>query len=250
MSLETQIAALVSAANNLTGNVSGKIAEIDAALVAAGVTYNAQLEDLKNRLPRLLVTKNYRMLDADANGLPDNWGQHAEVTATKVRTISSLSEAAGRPAEDIALLAQIEADVREVYPDFDIRKSSYYRAAFNVWQYQWTQNASTGYLSYPVATDQQVTGDPGHLPLNSYVTVAGFVKVIEGGLTGMWANGATLGKWRWCSLVINPTKQFGVYSALHPMRVGNTGLAQVALCGAATGVISHPASWGAMLGLA
>lgn len=250
MSLETQIQALVTAANNLTGSVNGKMGQIDQKVDAAEASYLAQLEDLKNRLPRLLVTKNYRMLDADTNGLPDNWGMHAEVTATKVRTISHLSEAAGRPAEDIALLAQIEADVREVYPDFDIRKSSYYRAAFNVWQYQWAQNASSGYLSYPVATDQQVTGDPGHLPLNSYITVAGFVKVIEGGATGMWANGAVLGKWRWCSLVINPTKLFGGYSALHPMRVGNTGLVQVALCGASTGVISHPASWGAVLGLA
>lgn len=252
MSLETQIAALVTAANTLTGSVNGKMSQIDQKVDDAEVAYLAQLEDLKNRLPRLLVTKNYRMLDVDTNSVPDSWGQHAEVTGSKVRTISPLSEAAGRPAEDIVLLAQIEADVREVYPDFDIRKSAYYRAPFNVWQYQWAANANpvSGYLSYPVATDQQVSGDPGSLPLNSYVTVAAFVKVVDGGLTGSWANGAVLGKWRWCSLVINPAKTFSLYTALHPFRGGVSGTVQVALAGASTGVISHPASWGAMIGLA
>lgn len=251
MSLETQIAALVTAANTLTGSVNGKMGQIDQKVDAAGAAYLAQLDDLKNRLPRLLVTKNYRMLDTDANNVPDSWGQHGEVTASVVRQISQLSEAAGRPAADIALLSQIEADVREQYPDFDIRKSAHYRAPFNVWQYQWAANANpvSGYLSYPVASDQQLSGDPGSLPLNSYVTVAGFVKVVEGGLNGAWAQGSVLGKWRWCSLVINPAKTFSLYTALHPFRVGNSGVAQVALVGASTGVVSHPASWGAMIGL-
>lgn len=251
MSLETQIAALVTAANNLTGSVNGKMGQIDQKVDAAEAAYLVQLEDLKNRLPRLLVTKNYRMLDTDANGVPDSWGQHSEVTASVVRTISQLSEAAGRPAADITLLAQIEADVREQYPDFDIRKSAFYRAPFNVWQYQWAANVApvSGYLSYPVASDQAVSGDPGSVPLNSYLTVAAFVKVVDGGLNGAWANGAASGKWRWCSLVLNPARTFSLYTALHPFRVGNSGIVQVALAGASTGVVSHPASWGAMIGL-
>lgn len=254
MSLETQIAALVTAANNLTGEVSGKIAEIDQALVAAGVAYNAQLEDLKNRLPRLAVSKNMLMVDSDANGYPDNWGFHSELTLTKLETISRASEAAGRPAADIALLAAIEADVKEIFPDFDIRKSQYYRQDFNVWKMQWAANAVTpnaGYLAFPYAADYNGNADTAvALPINSYVTVAGFVRLVEGTLNnGSWATGARLGKWTWCSNILAPTRTFGAYSHLHPSRLSGSGVVEVALAGACTGVVQHPGAWFAMLAL-
>ena len=254
MSLETQIAALVTAANNLTDNVSGKISEIDAALVAAGVSYNAQLEDLKNRLPRLAVTKNMLMTDADANGFPDSWGFHSELTLTKIETIARTSEATGRPAADVTLLAQIEADVKEQFPDFDIRKSNYYRQDFNVWQMQWSANAvspNAGYLAYPYAADYNGNADAAvAVPVNSYVTVGAFVKLVDGVLGNTsWDKGARAGKWTWCSSVIEPTRQFGIYTHLHPIRNSGAGVVQVALAGACTGVVTHPGAWFAMLAL-
>ena len=251
MSLETQIAALVTAANNLTGAVNGKMGQIDQKVDDAEAAYLAQLETLKNRLPRLLVSKNMRMLDSEPNNVPDNWGQHVDVTGSKVMQIITNSEAAGRPADQIALLAQIEADVKEQFPDFDIRKSSYYRASFNIWQYQWSTLGASPYLAFPLAADQQNASlDSGHVPTNSYLTIAGFVKVVEGSISGSWANGNAPGKWRWCSTVLDPTNGlFAAYTPLHPLRASATGVVQCALVGACTGVVTHPRAWGTMMAL-
>lgn len=254
MSLETQIQALVTAANNLTGSVNGKMGQIDQKVTAAEAAYLLQLEDLKNRLPRLGVSKNMLMRDADANGRPDEWGFHAELSLTKLETVSRLSEAAGRPASNITLLASIEADVKEVFPDFDIRKSQYYRQDFNVWKMQWAANAvspNAGYLAFPYATDYNGNADAAvALPINSYVTVAGFVRVVEGALNnGSWAAGARAGKWTWCSSILAPTRTFGSYSHLHPSRSSSSGVVEVALAGACTGVVTHPGAWFAMLAL-
>lgn len=253
MSLETQIAALVTAANNLTGSVSGKMGQIDQKVAAAEASYLAQLEDLKSRLPRLAVTKNMLMTDGAAPGRPDNWGFHSEVSLTKLETISVASEAAGRPAADIALLAAIEADVREQFPDFDIRKSQYYRQAFDVWKMQWAANAvpPSGYLAYPYAADYNGSADAAQsLPVNSYLTVAGFVRIVDGALSnGTWSNGARVGKWTWCSSVMAPTALFGDYTSLHPMRLSASGVVEVALVGASTGVVTHPGEWFAMLAI-
>lgn len=252
MSLETQIASLVTAANNLTGAVNGKMGQIDQKISASEAAYLLQLEDLKKRLPRLAATKNFRMMDADANGAPESFGMHFEVTPTLVNAISNLSEAAGRPADDIALLAQIEADVREVYPDFDIRKSSYYRSPFNVWKYTWSalSSGSSGYLIYPYAADQVDVSSPWHVPNNSYLTMGAFVRVVEGALSNnYWATGNKLGKWRWCSNVLEPNRSFGSYTALHPIRQSTAGVVEVALVGCCTGVVTHPGAWGALMSL-
>lgn len=254
MSLETQIAALVTAANNLTGSVSGKMGQIDQKVDDAEAAYLAQLEDLKNRLPRLAVSKNMLMGDADLNGYPDSWGFHSELTLTKLKTISRLSEGAGRPVADVNLLAAIEADVKEIYPDFDIRKSQYYRQDFNVWKMQWAANAvapNNGYLAYPFAADNNGSADAAvAIPVNSYVTQAGFVRLVEGTVTNTsWAAGARLGKWTWCSSIVVPQRQFGSYLHLHPNRTSQSGIVEVALAGACTGVVSHPGAWFAMMAL-
>lgn len=253
MSLETQIAALVTAANNLTAAVNGKMGQIDQKVLSAQNTFNANMEELKGRLPRLSVTRNRRMMDNDANGFPDNFGFHAEVSMSKIRTIDARSQATGRTAEDVAFLQQIEADVKEVYPDFDIRAAQHHRAPFTIWQMQWAANASGGgYLAYPEAIDKST--DPntqlGAVPVNSFITLGAFVKLVDGTFEDTrWVKGAALGKWRWCSSVISPSKSFGNYEYLHPIRRSNSGTIQVALIGACTGVVTHPADWHAMMAL-
>lgn len=67
MSTEQQLAAVVSAANNLTNVITGKVGEIDKAIANARLAYDAQLAELKNRLPRLAVTKNFN-LSPNADG--------------------------------------------------------------------------------------------------------------------------------------------------------------------------------------
>lgn len=249
MTLETTIAGLVTASNNLTAAVSGKMGQIDAKVEAAQAAYNAQLAALSNKLPRLGVTQNFSMTDSGNLGRPDNFGYHAEVSWAKVKTISVYSQAAGRPAEDIALLAEIEADVREVYPDFSIRKAEYYRRDFSIWRGIWSAKGPSAYFVYPRTSDGVLNNGVASVPLNSYITVGGFVRVVDGAIGGTWATGSTKGKWRWCSSVLDPVNSFALYTHLHPMRETTAGVVEMALVGACTGVVTHPGAWGAMLAL-
>lgn len=250
MSLESTIAALVTASNNLTAAVNGKMGQIDGKVNEAKAAFDTQLAALTSKLPRLGITKNFAMADAGNLGRPDTFGYHSQVSWVKVKNIVSASQATGRTAEEIALLAQIEADVKEVYPDFDIRKSDYYRRDFNIWRATWSElNAGKPYLAYPVTSDGVLNAGVASVPLNSFITVAGFVRVVEGEISGVWSTGSKKGKWRWCSTVLNPSNAFGAYTHLHPMRLSASGVVEMALVGACSGVVTHPGAWGAMLAL-
>lgn len=242
MSLEAQIASLVTAANNLTAAVNGKMGAIDKKVADAKAAYDAQLANVKSILPRIAVTRNFRMRSTVTPALIDNWGIHAEVTASLLMNISATSEATGRPAANVLKLAEIEADVKEQFPDFSISKSAYYRNDFNIWRMQWTTNASgANYLAFPHAAD----GDQSpSVPRNSYLTIGGFVKIVEGGVSShRWVKGAQLGKWRWCNDIQTPARDFGSYNNLHPNRTTQAGIVEVALVGAVTGVVEHPGEW-------
>lgn len=248
MSLETQIASLVNAANNLTAAVDGKMGQIDQKIVEAESVFDEQLNDLKGRLPRLLITKNFSMMDNDANGFPDGFGIHSEVTPSLVTVISNLSASSGRTQAEVNKLAEIEADVREIYPDFDIRKYEHYRNPIAVWRLQWSARALEAgqWLIYPLTSNN--TSDVPAIPANSYYTMGAFVRVLEGGVQdNIWVTGWTPGKWRWCSDVLTPGNYFNAYNILHPYRTTDSGIVEVCCVGVATGIVDHPGAWGTML---
>jgi hypothetical protein len=249
LSTEQQLAAVVSAANNLTGVVTGKIGEIDRALEVAQQTYREQLASLNRRLPRLAITKNFTMVpDADGN-LVDGWGIHQQVTTTKLRTITNHSEAAGRPQADVDFMRKVQADVQEQFPDFNIQATEFWRNAIYVWQMKWSENTGSPWLAFPASVDSSKIGGGGTVLLNSTLTMGAFVRVVEGEISGAWSKGAEKGKWRWCSWTILPTGGFGQYTLIHPMRVTAGGVVEVMLAGACSGVVTHPADWGSMLAL-
>lgn len=249
MSTEQQLAAVVSAANSLTNTVTGKVGEIDKALVDAQRAYDAQLLDLKNRLPRLGVTKNFTLFPSADGKLIDNWGIHGEVTCNKLRLITPVSQAMGRPQTDVDFLLQVQADVREQFPGFDIRASDYWRTFVNVWQMKWATADVSPWLAFPYTVDTALANGTGAVPLNSYITMGAFVRVVEGSISGAWSYGSEKGKWRWCSTVVAPSDQFGAYYHLHPMRTSSSGIVEVMLAGACTGVVTSPGDWGTMLAL-
>ncbi|WP_448652720.1 hypothetical protein ACSHWC_04655 [Pseudomonas fluorescens] len=249
MSTEQQLAAVVSAANALTNVVTGKIGEIDNALAQARAKYEEQLSSLDSRLPRLAVTKNFNM-EPDATGkLIDNWYLHTEVTATKVRTVTMTAAAYGRPDADVEFLRQIQTDVREQFPEFDINAAGFLRGSVNVWQMKWTENKTIPWLAFPSAIDTGRQGGSTAVPLNTHMTMGAFVRVIEGSVDNAWAVGAVKGKWRWCSAQVAPDSYFGNYMNAHPHRNSATGLIEVMLAGACTGVVTRPVDWGTLLGL-
>ncbi|GAB5339265.1 hypothetical protein [Pseudomonas fluorescens] len=249
MSTEQQLAAVVSAANALTNVVTGKIGEIDNALAAARAKYDEQLSSLNSRLPRLAVTKNFSMEPDSTGKLIDSWYVHTEVTATKVRSITSVGVTEGRPAADVQFMLQIQADVREQFPDFDIRAAGFWRNAVNVWQMKWTENNSVPWLAFPSATDNGRPSGSTAVPLNDHMTIGAFVRVVEGSVDHVWCTGNEKGKWRWCSLQATPDSFFANYMNVHPIRNTKAGLVEVMLAGACTGVVTHPTHWGSLLGL-
>lgn len=249
MSTEQQLAAVVSAANNLTGVVTGKIGEIDKALEAAQRTYREQIASLNQSLPRLAITKNFTMVP-DVNGnLSDGWGIHQQVTTTKLRAITNRSQVAGRPQEDVDFMRQVQADVREQFPDFNIQATEYWRNDIYVWQMKWSENSGSPWLAFPGSVDSSKTSGGGTMLLNSTLTMGAFIRVVEGEVSGAWSKGAEKGKWRWCSWVIPPTGGFGQYIVGHPMRTTASGVVEVMLVGACSGVVTHPADWSCMLAL-
>lgn len=249
MSTEQQLAAVVSAANALTNVVTGKIGEIDKALTDARAKYDEQLSSLNSRLPRLAVTKNFHMEPDTTGKLIDGWYVHSEVTATKVRTITQQAQSAGRPDADVEFMRQVEADVREQFPGFDIRAAGYWRNQVNVWQMKWSENKSMTWLAFPTSIDTGRLSGTTPVPLNNCMTMGAFVRVNEGTIEGAWATGNTMGKWRWCSVLHMPDNFFANYMHVHPVRGSATGTVEVMLAGACTGVVTRPTEWGTLLGL-
>lgn len=250
MSTEQQLAAVVSAANNLTGVVTGKIGEIDKALEAAQRTYREQIASLDQRLPRLALTQNFSMAPDATGNLIEGWDIHQQVTTKKLRAITTLSQEAGRPQADIDFMRQVQADVREQFPDFDIRASEYWRNVIHVWQMKWSSNTGgAAWLAYPRSVDDGKVSGGRPLILNSSLTIGAFVRIVSGEVNNAWCTGAEKGKWRWCSVVMQPTRMFGHYWFIHPMCITADGEVEVMLAGACTGVVTHPADWSYMLAL-
>jgi hypothetical protein len=249
LSTEQQLAAVVSAANNLTGVVTGKIGEIDRALEVAQRTYREQIASLDQRLPRLALTQNFSMAPDATGNLIEGWDIHQQVTTTKLRTVTSASQKAGRPSADVDFMQQVQADVREQFPDFDIRAAEYWRNGIHVWQMKWTDNTVSAWLAYPRSVDDGKLSGGRPLLMNSTVTIGAFVRLIDGEISGAWSTGAEKGKWRWCSVVMQPTRMFGHYWVIHPMCFTANGVVEVMLAGACTGVVTHPADWSCMLAL-
>ncbi|MGB3127634.1 MAG: hypothetical protein WBB95_27790 [Pseudomonas sp.] len=249
MSTEQQLAAVVSASNALANVVTGKIGEIDKALADAWAKYDEQLSSLNSRLPRLAITKNFSM-EPDATGkLIDNWYVHTEVTATNVRTITSSAATYGRPDADVEFMRQIQTDVREQFPEFDINAAGFWRNPINVWQMKWSENSSLPWLAFPCAIDNGRQSGSTAVPLNAHMTMGAFVRVTEGAIDHAWATGAVKGKWRWCSTQVTPDSYFANYMNAHPVRSSASGVVEVMLAGACTGVVTRPADWGTLLGL-
>lgn len=231
MSLEQSLANVVQAANQLTDAVNGKMAQIDQHQAQSTAQINQQLEAVKLMLPRLVFTKNQILTIDNATNLPKNFSLNANVTATFVMGIAA--NPAARNADQIAMLQEIEAATGA-----NLQKTSYYREGFNIIKLSWTSD-DAGFLAYPQASDSP---SQAAVPLNTYFTIGAFVKVLSGSVTGSWATGAELGKWKFCSAKFNPSG-FGRYTHLHPYRGAAPGELLVALPAAITGHIEHPIHW-------
>ncbi|MGR5050716.1 hypothetical protein ACPV3P_18505 [Photobacterium damselae] len=229
MGLEQQISSLVQASENLTGAVNNKIGEIDKHLAVNTAKIEQELAKIQTKLPRIIITRNQVLSLDTETGLPIGMAIHSKVTVTKYMTISGSNV---KPAEQLALLQEMEQDMNT-----DLRKTGWYRQGFNILKMSWVN--SPEWLAFPHAAD-----DPNlsSIPVNTFLTLGAFVKVLTGDLNYSWAAGSQLGKWVFSNTKLNPAG-FGCYANLHPIPGSPSGEVLVALPAAITGHIDSPAQW-------
>lgn len=229
MSLEQQVAALVQASNNLTGAVNGKIQEIDQKTAENSAKVDAELAKIQTKLPRLVMTHN-QVLDIDSGtGLPIGMSVHSKVTVTEYMTITQNNV---KPSDQMALLEEMQTDMK-----CNLKPTAYYRRPFKILKMSWTD--SPEWIAFPQAVDDPATSS---IPLNTFITMGAFVKVLSGALSGAWANGNQTGKWVFCNSKLS-SSGFGAYFNMHPIPTTPSGEILVALPAAITGHIDDAGQW-------
>ena len=234
MSLEQQVTALVSASNNLTSAVNGKIKEIDKKTAENTAKVDSELKKIQTKLPRIVMTQNQILASADNSAFPDNFSIGAGVTAEVFKFISGTPE--GRDASQIALLQEIERE-----SGVSLNTRNHYRQGFFIYKLSWSADAnSSGWLAYPRSADNP---ELANVPTNTFFTVGAFVKVLSGDLShDAWGNGNVVGSWKFCTSKFEPMN-FGSYTHLHPYRRSNAGEVLVFLPAAITGHIDNGENW-------
>lgn len=224
-----EIGELIGSVNELTQTVAGKMAEIDQKTEENSAKVDEELARIQTKLPRIIITRNQVLaLDADTN-LPIGMSVHGKVTVTEHMVISGSNV---KPADNLALLQEMETDMGT-----DLRKTGHYRQGFRVLKMSWDN--SPDWLAFPHAAD-----DPSlnSIPVNTFLTLGAFVKVLSGTIGGSWAHGCKLGKWVFCNSKLSPSG-FGTYANLHPIPGSVSGELLVAFPAAITGHIDDPAQW-------
>ncbi len=133
MSLETQIAALVTAANNLTNSVNGKMGQIDQKVIDAKAEYNDLVNGIRGDFPFYALSQNQALkfggvLSPQGTATqPDGWIRRDETITTElVATVLKAQAASERPEEARALLMDIYGSVpNNLFRDFNIVKVTF-----------------------------------------------------------------------------------------------------------------------------
>lgn len=230
-----ETAALIEAVNQMTATVAGKMGQIDQKTAENTAKVDAELAKILTKLPRVVITLNQALDPNTETGLPKGMSVHSGVSSVIHMTMTSNSV---RPADQLAILQEMEADMVT-----NLRKTAYWRRTFRIWKMSWVNKPS--WLAFPQSADDPTATS---IPLNTFITMGAFVKVLSGSIGGAWADGCQLGKWVFCNKKLSPTG-FGSYTHLHPIPNSDSGEILVALPAAITGHIDTPAEWFANINL-
>lgn len=207
MALEQELHALLQANDKVTGLVNGKVANIDNRILSGQQNINDFITNGKREAPHYRLSKNQRLMGTSGS-VPNQWISGDNVTYTLIQNVDVSTVWADRTAIEKELLTAMgRENERYVYRDF------------NIWQMDWTSASHTHTLY------QTVNG-------SNHLTIAAMTKVLSGGITGYWAEGAT-NEWKLTGYHYNPT--IHRYHSIHPHRQTETGSMLFALPAAITG---------------
>ncbi len=194
MSLETQVTALVSAANDLTGAVNTKMTAIDQKATDAQADVDSYLISARSENAIYRQTKNQNgNLTA---GMLDNFSANAgfTITISLYRTILSGIAWASRDLEEKEILTAMGmANVVNFQPSIRVMKKVW--SGFVI--------GNTNYTIYPNPI----------VNLSGMVTVASYAKIITGSIWNHWLHGAN-NEWGLCGA--NMPGNPGGYLHAHP----------------------------------
>ncbi|MGI0120074.1 hypothetical protein [Zooshikella sp. RANM57] len=234
MSIENQLAETVLACNRLTTAVNNKITDIDQQMAQCITKINDQLNQTLYLLPRIVITHNQQLEinEEHPQKHPFNFQIHEDVEAAVHMRIQANPK--DRTADQMALLQDMGLDI-----GVDMHIHDHYRMPFNVIKLSWTKREPISYwLAFPNTADSAASA----IPLNTFITIGAFVKVLAGRASGVWCEGARLGKWTFCRTQFSPAG-FGRYTHIHPYRDSDSGEVLIALPAAITGHIDNPGQW-------
>lgn len=216
--LQTNVAALTTAADNLTQEVIGKMRTIDARVATKEQEIDSFIASARNEIPNLRITKN-QTLDGPADSIPNHWFAHSDMKFERVGTVRSGIEWSARtPLEQEILTALGYSGIE------------HFTRSFHVYRMTWEQlsSAGSGYTLY-----QQFSA-PG------LITVAAVTKLVSGEIDHFWTKGAT-NKWKITGVKFSLGRLD--YSHCHPYRQSQTGEILFALPACVMGDIDL-AHWG------
>lgn len=200
---------LVSAVNAQTQEVIGKMGAIDARMSAKESEVDQHIAQGLERQPSYRITKNQRLL-GNAGSI-NHWVSGGGCTYSLVQEVSSSRPWAERTEEERALLTAL-----------GLGGVDYLYNSFNIWKVEWSTRSPTRILYQ-------------HINTSIKTTVAGMVKLLSGGVSEHWAEGAVQGEWRLCGEQY-ARRNLG-YTYCHPHRTTDSGAMLFALPAVVTGSV-------------
>lgn len=219
---------------SIQSTFNSKLAGFDAQ-VAAATKPTADLT------AKIMLSNNPRALDLITNtDVPIGWGFRSQVSVEEQLLIAVGKD---RPAVQNAMLAEMQADIRSVYPTFNASVSNDMATSIRAIRVKWDFSAQANFTrEYILIPSDKTSGSPFFR--NQLVTHAAFVKCVSGEISLQSTSVKTVGtKWTWLRQLYGKSPRLGDY--IHPCLNVQTpvGEAWILLPGHAAGNITDPNDW-------
>ncbi|PQJ63742.1 hypothetical protein BTO10_02700 [Vibrio chagasii] len=229
--MQTQFDALKS---SMQRTFDSKLASFDAQ-VATATKPTADLT------AKFMLSKNVRALELIANSdVPSGWAFRSQANVEEQLLIEGSKN---RHAIQNSMLAELQNDIRKVYPTFNGSVNNYIAAPVRAIRVTWDFSNKAEFTREHIIIPRDMTSGSS-LYRNQIVTHAAFVKCISGEISLQNNAIKTVGTtWTWLRQLYSKTARLGDY--IHPCLIAQTpvGEAWILLAGHAAGNITDPNDW-------
>ncbi|WP_425628255.1 hypothetical protein [Vibrio neptunius] len=214
----------------------GALAKFDqdakAALASQASAVANAVNDIQGKIPRIPLTLNQEM-KVSSGTLPDKFTVRNGVSFEHLATIDR--DPSRRGALAMALITDIETDLKKIFSDFSIASQGHYVKSFNIFRVRWDiGNVADKWLFFPASCNGYI------VPGQGIQSSCALIKLESGELQQTrLGKGVIANQW----VLTKQLQQFnGFGSYVHPVVVAAsvTGSLLLALPVVSTGDIAHP----------